>query len=86
MAVTEEQLHAAGQLIAAAATLREAAAQWRTRHPSVRAMLLDAADMRDETPVIAQGARRVYLVAGNGHCWRVTQQAGEASALVLTQD
>ncbi|MDF1484070.1 hypothetical protein PY257_02545 [Ramlibacter sp. H39-3-26] len=86
MAVTAEQLSAAGEVVGAAPTLRDAAAQWRERHPAVRAIVVDAMDMREETPALRLGARSVYLAASNGHCWHVTQQPEEATALILTQD
>ena len=43
-------------------------------------------DMRDETPALRLGARNVYLAASNGHCWHVTQQPEDATALILTED
>lgn len=86
MALTESQLHMARDLLRTAGTLREAAALWRERQPQVRAMLLDATDLRSETPVLRQGRRAVYLVATQGHCWHVTQRPEEADALILSQD
>lgn len=86
MALTPEHLRAAGELVAAAASLREAADQWRTQHPDVRTVLVDALDMRDETPALRLGARSIYLAASNGHCWHVTQQPDDATALILAQD
>ena len=85
MALTPEHLSAASELVGSAASLREAAAQWRTRYPQIRTVLVDALDMRDETPALDLGARKVYLAATNGHCWNVTQDAAEASALILSQ-
>jgi len=49
-------------------------------------VLVDALDMRDETPALTLGARKVYMAASNGHCWSVTQEAAQASVLILTQD
>jgi len=86
MSLTAEQLDAAAALIGAAPTLREGAAQWRTRHPEVRTMLVDAMDMRDETAALRLGTRSVYLATSNGHCWSITQKPEEADALILTQD
>lgn len=86
MALSSEHLRAARELISAAPTLREAAARWRARHPGLRAVLVDAADMRDETPALRLGARRVYLASSSGHCWHITQQPEEATALILTQE
>lgn len=86
MTITGEQLRTASEVIGAAPTLRDAATLWRARHPEVRTMLVDALDMRGEIPTLMLGARRVYLAASNGHCWHITSQPEEATALVLTQE
>jgi len=87
MALTGEHLRAASEVFGVAPSLRDATALWRTRHPEVRVMLVDAMDMRDETPaLLLEGSRRVYLAATNGHCWSITKQPEEATALILTQD
>ena len=84
--VSADYLRDASEVIGAAASLRDAAALWRARDPAMRVMLVDAMDMRDETPVVSLGARRVYLASTNGHCWAVTENAADATALILTQD
>lgn len=86
MSLSPEQLDDARQLVREAGSLREVVAAWRSRHPDIRALLLDPADLREETPVLAIGARRVYLAASNGHCWTITQRPDEAQAVILTQD
>ena len=86
MAFTPDYLRSAGEVIAAAPTLRDAAAIWRARDPATRVVLVDAMDMRDEAPALQLGSRRVYLATTNGHCWSVTERADEATALILTQD
>ena len=86
MALTEELLRSAGEVVGAAPSLREAVARWRTLHPDVRTVLVDAMDMREETPALRMGARSVYLAATNGHCWHVTQRPEDATALILAQD
>jgi len=86
MSLSAEQLNLAASLVGAAPTLRDAAAQWRQRHPEVRTVLVDAMDMRDETAALQLGARNVYLATSNGHCWSITQRPEEADALILTQD
>lgn len=85
MGLTGQQLQDATELIGYAPTIRDAAALWRSRHPEVRALVVDEMDMRDETPALRLGHRNVYLATSDGHCWRVTQRAEEASALILTQ-
>lgn len=86
MSISTEHLRAAGELVGAAATLRDAASIWRSRHPEMKVVLVNAMDMRDEKPALMLGARKVYLATSNGHCWSVTEQPEEADALILTQD
>jgi hypothetical protein len=85
MAMTADYLHSAGVVIAAAPSLRDAAALWRAHDPAVRVLLVDALDMRDETPALQLGSRRVYLASSSGMCLHVTQQPEQATALILTQ-
>ena len=86
MSISTEHLRAAGELVGAAATLRDAAATWRSRHPDTKVVLVDAMDMRDEKPALLLGTRKVYLATSDGHCWSVTGQPEEADALILTQE
>lgn len=86
MALTGEHLRTASEVVGAAPTLRDAAALWRARHPEVRVVLVDAMDMREEIATLQLGARRVYMAASNGHCWHVTRQPEEATALILAQE
>jgi uncharacterized protein YbjT (DUF2867 family) len=86
MALTVDYLRSVGELVSAASSLREAAATWRAYDPGMRVVVVDASDMRDETPALLRGDRRVYLASSNGHCWHVTQQPEQATALILTQD
>jgi hypothetical protein len=86
MSVNTEYLRDASVVIGAAASLRDAAALWRARDPAMRVVLVDAMDMRDETPALSLGARKVYLASTNGHCWSVTDKADEATALILTEN
>jgi hypothetical protein len=86
MTITPDYLRDAGEVVSAAASVREAAAIWRTRDPAMRVVVVDAMDMRDETPALVLGERRVFLATSNGHCWATTQQVAEATALILTQD
>jgi hypothetical protein len=85
MAVTTDYLRDASEVIGAASTLRDAATLWRARDPAMRVVLVDAMDMRDETPALRLGARSVFLASTNGHCWSVTDKADDATALILTE-
>lgn len=85
MAITPDYLREAGDVVTAASSVREAATVLRTQDPTMRVLVVDAIDMRDETPVLNLGARSVYLGASDGHCWRITEQPEEATALILTE-
>jgi hypothetical protein len=85
MAITAEYLSAAGEVVLAAHSVREAAALLRSLDPAMRVLVVDTMDMRDETPAWVTGQRSVYLAGSNGHCWSVTEQLAEATALILTQ-
>lgn len=86
MAITPDYLRNASEVIGAASSLRDAAALWRARDPAMRVVVVDAMDMRDEIPALRLGHRRIYLATSNGHCWSVTEQPLEATALILTED
>ncbi|EHR69917.1 hypothetical protein BurJ1DRAFT_1044 [Burkholderiales bacterium JOSHI_001] len=67
----------------AAPTVREAAAALRTQFAPLRVVVVDALDMRDETPA-AQGTRRsLYLGASDGHCWQVTSDLSHVAGLFI---
>ncbi len=86
MAITLDYLRDVGEVVTAASSVREAAALLRTQDPAMRVLVVDAIDMRDETPALQLATRRIYLATSNGHCWSVTQQSDAASALILTED
>jgi len=68
----------------AAGTLREAAAALRQRFAALKVVVVDAFDMRAETPA-AQGERRaLYLGASDGHCWTVTADPAQAAGLFVS--
>jgi hypothetical protein len=87
MPITTDQLTEAAQILGSSPTVRAAAAAIRERFAPLRALVLDAMDMRDEKPVMQVGDKRaIYLMSTDGHCWTVTHEPNSASALVLTQD
>lgn len=67
----------------AAATVREAAAALRTRFAPLRVVVVDAFDMRGETPAAAGARRALYYGASDGHCWTVTADASQAAGLFI---
>ena len=69
-----------------AASAREAAAALRAHLPGLRVVVVDAFDMRGETPA-ARGARRaLYYGASDGHCWQVTTDGAAASGLFVADN
>ena len=73
----------ASRVADAAATVRDAATALRQQLAPLRVVVVDALDMRAETP-IAQGERRwLYLAASDGHCWTVTHDPAQAAGLYL---
>ena len=69
----------------AAATVREAAATLRQRFAPLRVVVVDAFDMRDETPAAIGLRCRLYLGASDGHCWTVTHEPAAASGLFICE-
>ncbi|WP_442776692.1 hypothetical protein [Sphaerotilus montanus] len=77
------ELSEAVALADAAGTVREAAAALRTRFAPMKVVVVDAFDMRGETPA-GQGARRLlWLGASDGHCWQVTPDVAQAAGFFL---
>ncbi len=67
----------------AAATVREAAARLRSRYAPLRVVVVDAADMRGETPAAVGTRRQLYFGASDGHCWAVTTDAAQVAGLFV---
>jgi hypothetical protein len=66
-----------------AANVREAAATLRSRFAPLRVVVVDAADMRDETAAASDARHRLYLGASDGHCWAVTTDPAQATGLFI---
>lgn len=86
MALSPDYLQSVAAVMEAAASVREAAAHWRARDPAMRVLVVDAMDMRGETPALRLGSRSLYLATSSGHCWSITAKPEEATALILTQN
>ena len=82
----QEELTVAGRILAQAATLREAAEQLRARYAPLRTTMLDAADLREESPALRAGRRALFFASSDGHCWTLTQQAKDAQLLIVTEE
>lgn len=86
MAITSDQIQQAAAILGESASVRAAAALIRERFAPLRALVLDAFDLRGEQPVVqVDGQRALYLMATDGHCWSVTREPELASAFVLAQ-
>jgi hypothetical protein len=78
-------LQAAVALADAAGSVREAAAALRERFAGLRVVVVDAFDMRSETPAAIGQKRQLYLGASDGHCWSVTTDAGQAAGFFIAE-
>ena len=76
-------LQEALDLADSAANVREAASRLRQRFGPLRVVVVDAQDMRDETPAAQGQHRTLFLGASDGHCWHVTTDPAAASALFV---
>lgn len=85
MALTHEQLQLIAGILSQAESVRAAAAHIRQHLAPLQTLVMDAFDMRRETPVLEVTGRCAYLMATDGHCWTVTPDLAQARALVLTQ-
>ncbi len=85
MALSERDLPQLAQVLAESADLRAAAGELRSRYAPMRAMVVDPLDLRDEAPALRAGARALYLVATDGHCWTVTAEPAAASGFILSE-
>ena len=77
------QLRDALKLAEASPGPREAAAVLRQRFASLRVVVVDAQDMRGELPAASGGRVSIWLGASEGHCWSVTLDPAQASALFV---
>ncbi|MFT3956357.1 MAG: hypothetical protein QM722_18845 [Piscinibacter sp.] len=69
----------------AASGVREAAAALRQRFAGLRVVVVDAFDMRSETPAAIGEKRQLYLGASDGHCWSVTSDAAQAAGFFVAE-
>lgn len=69
----------------AAEGVRQAAAALRERFAGLRVVVVDAFDMRSETPAAIGTKRQLYLGASDGHCWSVTTDAGRAAGFFIAE-
>ena len=70
-------------LAESAASVRDAARLLRERYAPLRVVVVDAFDMRGETPAAQGPTRTLYYGASDGHCWQVTSNPAQAAGLFL---
>ncbi|MBI3367364.1 MAG: hypothetical protein HY021_02580 [Burkholderiales bacterium] len=68
-----------------AGSVREAAAALRTHFAPLRVVVVDALDMRDETPAAVGAKHQLYYGASDGHCWTVTDQPARAVGFFIAE-
>jgi hypothetical protein len=71
-------------LAESAASVRDAAQALRERYALLRVVVVDAFDMRDETPAAVGPTRALYYGASDGHCWQVTSDPALAAGFFLS--
>ena len=64
-------------------SVRDAAATLRAACAPLRVVVVDALDMRGETPAAVGSRRLLYLGASDGHCWSVTADLAQAAGLFI---
>jgi hypothetical protein len=64
---------------------RDAAKVLRERYAPLRVVVVDAFDMRGETPAAQGATRTLYYGASDGHCWHVTSDAARAAGFFVTE-
>lgn len=79
-----QQLAQALSTAESAASVREAAAAIRAQLPGMRVVVVDAFDMRGETPAAAGTRCALYYGASDGHCWQVTADPAQAVGLFIS--
>jgi hypothetical protein len=69
----------------AASSVRTAAAALRARFAPMHVVVVDAFDMRGETPSATGAKRLLYFGASDGHCWAVTGDAAQAVGIFIAE-
>jgi hypothetical protein len=66
-----------------ASTVREAARLLRERYAPLKVVVVDAFDMRGETPAAVGSSRALWGASSDGHCWQVSTDLARLSGLYL---
>lgn len=71
-AAAPSSLDEAIALADSAASVREAALLLRERYAPLKVIVVDAFDMRGETPAATGRQRQLWGAVSDGHCWQVS--------------
>jgi hypothetical protein len=82
MAINADEIDDIQELLARAPA-ESLFAQLRERFPKLSLTRCDASDIDAETPFREYGRYSLYLVDGADHCWRITDNPGRATGLVV---
>ena len=83
MALSAEDLAGIEALLGAPDANAQALARLRERFPKLSITECSSSEVDAETPFREYPRFDLYLVDGGGHCWRLTQNPGEATGLVV---
>ncbi len=83
MGLSADDMSALSGLGDAATDVAALAAAARARWNGLRVTVVDAVDVRGETPVLETASARVFLLGSDGHCWSMTSDPAAASGLML---
>ncbi|MCA6218614.1 hypothetical protein KGA65_18905 [Ideonella sp. B7] len=64
-------------------TVREAALLLRERFAPLRVIVVDAFDMRGETPAASGERRLLWGAVSDGHCWQISTDLSALSGFYL---
>jgi hypothetical protein len=67
----------------AGSDVRDAARRLRERFAPCRVVVVDAADMCDETPAATGCRAQLHYAASDGHCWSVSRDGAAAAGFFL---
>lgn len=83
MGLSADDMNALSGLGDAAPDVAALAAAARARWSGLRVTVVDAVDVRGETPVLETASARVFLLGSDGHCWSMTTDPAAATGLML---
>ena len=68
----------------AAPDVRDAARRLRERFAPCRVVVVEASDMRDDTPAGTGLKAQLHYAASDGHCWSVSRDGASAAGYFLS--